>query len=223
MEQTNMKAETNRFLIGKNQLLDIASVCMFIHVLCGLMRYLMSISFVLALDYASSAVLLVSAVIHWIEFRPKLITQVKTSTEHLLLVLLLCWSLVSLVVNLFVKGPRSAFFAPNALHDTLLIVFVFFPYGRHAAKYGVPRLGKRLFDVLMILWTLFILFVLINVFMHRVVVLPGDIRLGIYDGAAFRLNNNQNHTSCFEFVFMFLCLFRAFYSKRKTVKAVFIA
>lgn len=207
--------------VDRQRLVNIASVTMFIHVLCGLMRYLTNVNVVLAVDYLSTAVLLCAAVTHCVQYRADPRALLRGCREQTVLCLFLLWCVMSQIVDVIWSGPQSAYFLPNALHDTLLIVFVFFPYGRFAAQCGAPRIGAVLLKVLIALWTAFIAFMLVNVFMGRVVHLPGGIRLGVYDGLKFNLNNNQNHTSCFEFIFMILCVFELLISRRRSVKALY--
>ncbi len=199
----------------------MASATMFVHLLCGLLRYLIDIRFVLALDYASTITLSVLAVVYYIQCKPRILTEMGRKTQYTLLLLFFGWFIVAQTTNVVFHGLKSAAFAPNALHDTLLLFFVFFPYGSYVAKNGVPNLGKHLIRALLILWSTFILFVLINVFMNKVVELPGDIKLGFYDYQAFNLNNNSNHTSCFEFVFFFLCIFMVSVSKSNAEKIMY--
>ena len=216
-----MVAKSKTFVVSKKNLINMASVTMFLHLLCGLLRYLIDIRFVLALDYASTISLLVCALAYYFMCKPKILMEISTKKEYALLLLFFGWLVLAQIVNIIIRGPKSAAFAPNALHDTLLLFFVFFPYGHYIARNEVPNIGKRLFEALLIVWSAFIFFVLIYVFMNRVVILPGNIKLGFYDIYAFNLNNNPNHTSWFEFVFFMLCVLMVFVSKNRSSRIMY--
>ena len=217
-----MEMPAKGFHIDKKRLIDIASVTMLVHALCGLLRYLTNITVVLALDYTSTLLLLFATVVHCIQFRPKAPSLKRICLEHKLLIFVFLWCIVSTVANFIIQGKEGVSFAPNALHDVILTVFVYFPFGIYIARNDMPSLARKLLKGFVAGWSLFMVFVLVNVFMGRAIELPGKIMIGgTWYNSTFCLNNNPNHTSCIESVFLTLCLFLALRSKQTGERILF--
>ncbi len=217
-----MSNKTKLFATDKSHLIHIASITMFIHVLCGLLRYLIDIRFVLPLDYTTTGLLIVYTLLYCIRNKTRLFSSLKSKLGLHLLAFMFAWFILSQMANVILRSPKSAYYAPNAILDTLLLFFVFFPFGCSIVQNGVPQIGKRLFIALLFIWSLFMLYVVVNALMNRVISLPGGIRLGIYGNKKLNLNNNSNHTSCFEFVFFCLCAFMAYISKKYSIRIMYI-
>ncbi len=209
--------------MDRQRLISVAAVVIFLHAACGLLRFLTAEAVALAIDYAACLALLVSFVLYARQNRPRLSGHVEWKGEKGLLLFMFVWLILSCIANLLFVGPKNVYYAPNALIDAALLFFVYFPFGRLIAREGASGLTVKLLCLLLTLWSLFILAVLVFVFMGRVMVLPGGVRLGVYeDYNALALNNNPNSTSCIEYVFLMSCALAALSTKRKAFRLVCI-
>ncbi|MBQ3668851.1 MAG: O-antigen ligase family protein [Clostridia bacterium] len=206
----------------KKRLIDATCVMAFVHIGCGLIRFLINETAAVAVDWVFAVGMLTFAGWYALKHKPGRPKINDIGAPQLTALFMFLWCALSTLANLIYRGGHSVFYSPNALIDTLMLAALFFPLGTYMARRGVPRIARVLTDAFMGAWTLLIIYVLINVFSGREVVLTGGRILGIDDFyKSLALNNNPNSTACIECAFMTVAVLLVYKAKGAAQRSVY--
>ena len=168
-------------------------------------------------------VLLAYYIIYWLVNKPTFHFR----AEYCILICLMIWYLVStFAMNEKMQGDWWLD-NKNLLIDTAITLLVYFPLGDAVGRSIAS--GKKMMmnnlkiflHILLACWTVFILFVLINVFQQNVINLPGGGKIEMNRQAALCLNCHYNTTGAWQMLFTLTCIMMAIWVRHPIGKILY--
>ncbi len=196
----------------KNIIWFSSLVCVF-HIILGLIHYFVKIESLLALDYSLIVLSIVMWIVHLIMYRVK----PHLGSGFVVMLILLLWYLLSCQVMTSTYLRNWFIYNTDGLYDTLMLVGILFPLGIYLSRKGSDRVIQILIHVLMLIWTCFIFYVLIQVFQNKLINTPSGGQIGMTRNIALSLNCHYNTTGLIEMVMFMIALYVLFNSRKKTL------
>jgi len=194
-------------------------LCTFHFALC-LLNYFIDTDPLRTVEYILCAILAAAAILYFFSYRPK----IHLGLEQGLLILMGVCFLLSCLVMSSQLHKNWFLFNKNSLVDTAIALFVFFPLGRYISRSrkekGLQEL-KMITHILLFCWTVFMLYVLIQVFRPVVINLPNGGQIGMNAYKNLSLNCNANTAGAWQIVFFSLCLCMIIWCKHPIAKVYY--
>ena len=168
------------------------------------------------IDLVIFSVVIVFAAAHYLYYKPKF----KLSAPLIMLLIMLAYFAISCVCMSFTLGGDYITDNSTYMSDLEAAVLIFI-LGRYTARKGFTDLHKRSFHALLLMWSAFMLFVLIVIFSNTMLHLYPRGHIGMYEGTHLELNCNRNETGAIAMVFMLLCFCMIFWTKKTALKAIY--
>ena len=186
------------------------------HVLISLIKYVTETLYLDYIDLIIFSVVIVFAAAHYLYYKPKF----KLSAPLIMLLIMLAYFAISCVCMSFTSGGDYITYNSTYMSDLEAAVLIFI-LGRYTARKGFTDLHKRSFHALLLMWSAFMLFVLIVIFSNTMLHLYPKGHIGMYEGTHLELNCNRNETGAIAWVFMLLCFCMIFWTKKTALKAIY--
>lgn len=204
-------------LLQKKNLMNLAFLAAALHAVLGTLTTLFSHPALLIVDKALLGVLAVAAVVY-AALREK---PPRADMAQVLLILSLVWYLFS-CLSMTVKYHNDwVSYNAEPLLNTAVSLLVIFPLGCAVSREGWSKFGKLLILAILLLWSAFMLFVLVRVFRGQAISLSDGGGILMYKNSLC-LNCNRNTTGAIELVFFMGCCWAACRVRGVAWKALFI-
>ena len=204
-------------ILKKEYLVLLAGIAGVFHTVLCLLFYFMDTSVLQIIDY----VLVGSAFAMAIVFFAYRKYPLTLRWDQALLVMYFAWYIISCLSMTVTNGRDWTSYNMQALYDVAVSFFLLFPLGYYLARYPIPSVFRWIIHILLLGWSVFMLFVLLNVFQGNVIPTLNGGYIVLRDQRALQLNCNSNTTGAWEIIFFLGCFFMLLYSRNPLLKILY--
>lgn len=200
-------------------LLILALCCGGLHTLMSLLQYFFDLSVVQYVDYALGGALAVAVVLRWVTVGR--MTR-RLCAEQKLLIGMLIWYAITCVVMTGRYEGNWILANVEPYFDTCVSLLVLFPLGRYIARHGAKGVLEALLHAALIVWTLVMVYVILNVFQNHIITTPSGGQIGMTRNITLSLNCYYNTTGAIQIVFTLLCCCMVAWCRHPAAKIAYV-
>ena len=203
-------------ILNKDNLVSFGLLTLLFHSATSLLQYLVNINGVMVADYILLGLMSAATIL----YLGKQHIPIRFQPAQVLLILLMIWMIVSCVsMSITYNNDWVSYNIINLLNAAVEF-FLAFPLGYILIREKKNALGRILLHVLLISWTAFILFVLVNVFQGNTMISSNNTTIGM-QGNHLYLGCYFNTSGAWELLFFLTCYFMIFWSKQLSFRLIY--
>lgn len=145
---------------------------------------------------------------------------IRFQPAQVLLILFLAWYIISCLSMTITFGSDWVTYNHAGLLNTAVSGLLVFPLGYVMIREGKNSFGRILLHIVLLGWTLFIVYVLFHIFRGETITTFNNGIIRIKD-SALQLNCNRNTTGAWEMLFFLVCCFMTLRCKKMPLKIVY--
>lgn len=202
-------------LLNRQNLISLGLFAVFFHAAISLLQYFIDIQGILIADYIILGLTSSAAIL----FFAKEQLPVRFQFAQVLLILFIIWFIIS-CVSMSVKYNNDwVTYNSFSIMSTAVSLLLAFPLGYVLIREGGNKTGTILLHILLLTWTVFIIFVLASVFQGNAISTPNGGTISMKK--SLRLNCNRNTTGSWELMFFLGCVCMMLRCKQLPLKIVY--
>ncbi len=186
------------------------------HALISLIKYFTDTLYLDYTDLVIFCILIIFTAVYYLIYKPSF----KIGVDTIMLFIMFAYFAISCVTMFLSTGEDYITENATYLSDLEAAILIFI-LGKYTAKNGITKLHRRSFHALLILWSAFMLFVLIVICSNTMLFLHPRGHIGMVDGTHLEINCNRNETGAMAMVFLLLCFCMIFWTKKTALKAIY--
>lgn len=203
-------------LLTKKNLITLGVIALFIQATLSLLDWFLNVDWLYIVDYILLGITGFVAILFFARNK----TPIRFQPAQMLLILFMGWMILSCLSMTVTYGSDWVSYNNAAILNTAVEILLAFPLGYVLIREKKNTIGGILLHILVMGWTLFITYVLINVFQGKTVVAPNGGGLLMKDGSLC-LNCNRNTTGSWEMLFFIVCFFMMLWNRKRSLRIIY--